>query len=96
MNNKYWFWPKPDNVRFSMEEIKVLKRRQFNKLPGLILSYFIGTKDNFFKLEGGNDWSVRWDYPYDNTQMFISDFLKGKCAFVRESFVDFTTFLAKL
>lgn len=95
MDNKYWFWPKPDNVRFSMEEIETRRREHLNILSGMILGYFIGAKDDFFKVEPGGGWSTGWDYSYDNPHMLIDEFLEGKCAFVREARVNIDTFLVR-
>jgi hypothetical protein len=73
--DKYFFWQKPDGIRFSREKIGVLKQDHINEFSFFLL-------DSISRIYEGEGGLVSYDAKYDNIGVFIKEFLKGKCAFV--------------
>jgi len=87
--DKYYHWPNADGVRFSVSYISFLKALRLNafgsRLEGFIESLHsrISTSDD------------RCDYRYGDVDLFITDFLSDRCAFVSSPFQDSEDFLKK-
>lgn len=74
-------WPDPDGVRFSEAWIGYHRQWALNFFGSHLVEYIKGIHEGFLD-EWGDDDSFILDFKYRNMDIFIKDFLSGKCAFV--------------
>lgn len=92
--DKYFYLPDPDNVRFSTACIGFMKRAELNQFGGYLETYIDQIRKGFVKISEG-ELTISWDFEYKNVDVFIKEFLAGKCAFVPCLHADSSVFLKK-
>lgn len=100
----YIMFPEIDNKRFTAEHIGYLRQSELNYFGITLHEYLKSIKSSsthFFR-SGYNEQNelqvqVDWDSEYDDVNIFIDDFLHGRCAFVHQLIADGPTlFLRRL
>ena len=87
---KYCHWPNQVGNQFSKAWCGYLRRCALNSFGGVLVHQFYCIEDGFpddlpsVNLNEGHveEYTIIYDYKYENVDSFINDFLQGNCAFV--------------